>query len=361
MGLTLIAETDKTKLCVIAGGSHSEFLVSLVITKFAVESILQLEDYKVSLFVIEQNFNVIECDPLRFLAETTTEDVFTKLEHEPNLYKKSLIQSGSIATVLAPAVEASDLVYPLMQGPLGECGAIQGFLKIFNKPFVSIGHLGSALCKDKEIQKLILQAKGLPIVPYKAFKNHEYFQMNYEEIARELGEVLILKPANFGSSVGIEYVTNRQEFISATERIFNLTDKIIIEKYIYHDEFEFYVFGSQMLRVQQPFEKMQKGKYISYKDKYFSPGRLAPPHQPDFAPEYTQELKEIASRAYQACECDLFARVDLFIDAKKNVYVNEINTIPALDVKNQPELFISLFNLAFNRFAEEQKYLKITF
>lgn len=357
----MIADNAKTKICIIAGGSHSEFLVSLVITKLAVESILQLSDYTVSLFVIEQNFNVIECDPAQFLAETTTENVFTTLESDTNIYKKSLIRSGSIATLLAPAIEASDLVYPLMQGPLGECGAIQGFLKIFNRPYVSVGLLGSAICKDKEIQKIVLKAKGLPIVPYRAFKQHEYFQINYLELTRELGETLILKPANFGSSVGIEYVTNIYEFNAATERLFKLTDKILIEKYINHDEFEFYVFGHQHLQVQPPFEKMQKGKFISYKDKYFSPGRLAPPHRPIFSSEYAQELMEIAAKAYQACECDLFARVDLFIDSNKLVYVNEINSIPALDVKNQPELFISLFNLAFRRFEEEQKYLPVIF
>lgn len=347
-----------TKLCIIAGGSFSEFNVSLAIAKRAIDSLLHLSEFKISLFILEQNFEVIECDPIQFLNETSPEDIFFQLKNRPLLYRKSEIKKGSVAKLLAIAIENSDLIFPLMQGPLGECGAIQGFLKIFNKPFASVDVLGSAVCKDKEIQKRILKSNNIPILPFKAFKSFEKNSIDYRNIVFDFGNNLVLKPGNLGSSIGVELVQNEPEFYQAIDRIFELSNKLIIEPFIKSHEYEFYVTGDDFVSVQAPFLKIMPGKVIQYEDKYLSKERLNTPVAAFFQDEKLAEMKKLVEKSYRVCECDFFARVDIFIDHENRVFVNEINSIPALDTHTNTELFKYLFDFAFTNHSKKQKYLK---
>jgi D-alanine-D-alanine ligase len=349
----------QTSVAILAGGSFSEFNVSLAIAKCAIDSLIDLPEYKLSLFILEQNFEVIECDPVSFLKGTDPASLFKKLKEAPFLYRDSTLARGSVSSLLASAIEDADIIFPLMQGPLGECGAIQGFIKIFNKPFASIDVLASAICKDKEIQKCILKANHLPTLPFKAFKNHERNEIEYGELKHAFGPGLILKPANLGSSVGVEFVENQDEFESALKSIFYMSNKVLIEPYLEHLEYECYVSGDEAIHVQQPIKKMRKGKFITFYDKYFSNERMGPMTTAEYSNAKIEEIKHLAAKAYRACQCDFFARVDVFVDRNEQVYINEINTVPALDTQKNTDLFLFLFNKAIQLHSKRQQFLNL--
>lgn len=355
---------DKTNspinVCIVAGGSYSEFHVSIAMTKFAIQSLGSVERFKLSLIIIEQDFQVIEQDPYHFIPSVTPDDIFYALEKNPTLYRENAKATGTIASLLAPAVEKADVILPLMQGPLGEDGAIQGFIKIFNKPFASVDVLGSSLCKDKEIQKRILQSNGLPVIPFLAFRASEYFQINYEKVVEQLGQKLMVKPANFGSSFGIEYADNYHSFTQALSKIFEITDKVIIESYVDNLELEFYVSGFNDFKVHSHYKKKLSGKYISYQTKYLTKTDNNDYAPPEFTPQKKAELDSIAMAAYKVCECNLYARVDLFLTPDGKVFVNETNTIPTIDNGANTAFFSYVIDMAFERHKWNQKYLKRT-
>jgi D-alanine-D-alanine ligase len=244
--------------------------------------------------------------------------------------------------------KAIDVVFPVIHGPLCEDGTIQGLLELADVPYVGCGVLASAVAMDKEMAKRVVRDAGLPIVPYLSLKEERWKKEKQawtERIQRELGFPVFVKPANLGSSVGVQKCVDSRAVEAAAEAAFKYDVKILIETAIDAREIELAVLenpdpGAEPL-VSVPGEINPTHEFYSYEAKYLDENgaELIIPAKLDA--EQTMRVQEIARRAFSAVECEGMARVDLLMDRSRgDFYFNELNTIPGFtSISMYPKLW----------------------
>jgi D-alanine-D-alanine ligase len=261
-----------------------------------------------------------------------------------------------------------DVIFPVMHGPFGEDGSIQGLLKLTGVPFVGAGILGSAVGLDKEVMNKLLREAGIPIGKFITKKIGD--SLDFKKIKKELGLPMFIKPANLGSSVGINKARNENEFRKAVSEAFKFDTKILIEEFIDAREIECAVLGNDHPMASIPGEIIANQEFYSYNAKYIDAGSVAEiPAKID--KKTAKKVQELAIRTFQALNCEGMGRVDCFLKKNGEVLVNEINTIPGFtDISMYPKLWEAsgipqtklldrLIDLAIERFSKEQK-LKTT-
>jgi len=223
---------------------------------------------------------------------------------------------------------AIDVVFPVLHGPFGEDGTIQGLLKLANLPFVGAGVLGSAVGMDKDVMKRLLRDARIPIAGFLVFSRAEQSAIRFAQVKKNLGLPLFVKPANLGSSVGISKVSRKSEFAAAVPLAFRYDNKIIIEEGIEGREIECSVLGNDKPVASLPGEIVVQREFYSYDAKYLDDqgARLEIPAR--LPAKTIKEIQRTAVRAYRALCCEGMARVDFFLRPNGQVLVNEINTIP---------------------------------
>ena len=264
--------------------------------------------------------------------------------------------------------EKIDVIFPVMHGPFGEDGSMQGLLKLAGVPFVGAGVLGSAVGMDKEVMKRLLRDAGIPIGRFMAVKLGE--KLNFQKIKKEFGLPVFIKPANMGSSVGVSKVRNEAEFKKAVAEAFKYDTKILIEEFINGREIECAVLGNDEPIASVPGEIIANQEFYSYDAKYIDKGSVA--EIPAKIDKKTAKLvRKLAVKTFKVLNCEGLGRVDCFLTKQGEVYVNEINTIPGFtDISMYPKLWEAsgitqgklldiLINLAIERFNKEKK-LKTT-
>lgn len=271
-----------------------------------------------------------------------------------------------------------DVVFPVMHGTLGEDGTVQGFFELADIPYVGCGTLSSAVGMDKDVAKRLIQAAGLPIVPYVALKNEVWKknpQLAAQKIATELGYPVFVKPANLGSSVGVHKVKSPQDLESALKDAFRYDSKVLVEKAVTAREIELSVLensdtGAPPL-VSQPGEIMPTHEFYSYEAKYLDENGASMKIPADLAPEQVKRAQSIATQAFETLECEGLARVDLFLDKTNGeFYFNEVNTMPGFtSISMYPkmweasgigyqELLTRLIDLAMSRHNRKKKLVR---
>ena len=224
-----------------------------------------------------------------------------------------------------------DVIFPMLHGPYGEDGTIQGLLELANKPYVGAGVLASAVGMDKATMKAVFQAHGLPIVEHLVVTRHEWRQAP-ERVAARVAETVgfpcFVKPVNLGSSVGISKVAKPSALAAAIDLAARHDRKIIIERGVNAREIEVSVLGNEDPIASLPGEITFDAEWYDYSTKYLEgQSRLTIPAP--VSPETTRRLQELAIGAFRAIDCSGMARVDFFVERKTDrVLVNEINTIP---------------------------------
>lgn len=219
-----------------------------------------------------------------------------------------------------------DVVFPLIHGTFGEDGAIQGFLKILNIPFVGSDVLSSAVCMDKDYTKRLLQHAGIKVASYEAIKQGD--TINLESLIERLGLPLFVKPASLGSSVGISKASNIAELQVAIQNSFQYEHKILVEQAIVGRELECAVLGNEDPKASEIGEIKNNCGFYSYTEKYLESdddNLLIPASLPT---EISDKVKDIAIHAFKILSCRGMARVDFFLTEAGELLVNEVNTIP---------------------------------
>jgi D-alanine-D-alanine ligase len=215
-----------------------------------------------------------------------------------------------------------DVVFPVLHGPFGEDGTVQGLLELANVPYVGAGVTASALCMDKDLFKAVLRDRGIPVA--------ENVTLRLGDAARNpFGYPAFVKPARLGSSVGISKVRDDDELAAAVELAFRHDDKVLVEEFVDGVEVECSVLGNrggEPPQVSVPGEIVVHGDWYDYSAKYDDGGMelIVPPRLPEATIERVQQL---SLDAYVATDCEGMARVDLFV-RDGEVIVNEVNTIP---------------------------------
>ncbi len=234
-------------------------------------------------------------------------------------------------------IKKFDIVFPIMHGPFGEDGSMQGLLKLAGVPFVGPSVLGSAMGMDKEITKKILRDSNIPIGKFITVRSGD--KINFSNVKKELGLSLFIKPANMGSSVGISKVKNEKEFIKAVKEAFQYDTKIIIEEFIDGREIECAVLGNENPMASIPGEIIANQEFYSYNAKYIDAGSIAEiPAKID--KKTTKIIQELAVKTFKVLNCEGMSRVDFFLKKNGKVLVNEINTIPGFtNISMYPKLW----------------------
>jgi D-alanine-D-alanine ligase len=231
-----------------------------------------------------------------------------------------------------------DVVFPVLHGGLGEDGSVQGLLKLTGAPFVGPNILDAAICMDKDVSKRLLKEGGIKISDYKVFKKGKE-KINFDNIIKELGSQLFVKPANSGSSVGVNRVFNKKTFYSAVSCAFKYDNKIIIEKAVVGREIECAILGGKNPRASIPGEIMAKDNFYSYRAKYIDKNGADLIIPAKLSRNEIKLIQEISLRAFDILNCEIMARVDGFL-CDEGYYINEVNTIPGFtNISMYPKLW----------------------
>lgn len=222
-----------------------------------------------------------------------------------------------------------DAAFPVIHGPMGEDGTLQGLFEMMQIPYVGPGVLGSAIAMDKDIFKRLLVDANISVVPFLTLSNINKIP-TYKEVVKSLGsEILFIKPAVMGSSVGVYKVGSEKAYLEGLNEAFKYSFKVLVEKYIPGREIECSVLGNKDPKASCLGELKPHHEFYSYEAKYLDPNGaeyIIPAKNIDKQME--DKIRNIAVEAFKVGQCVGMARVDFFIAEDGNVYVNEMNTIP---------------------------------
>jgi len=274
------------------------------------------------------------------------------------------------------ALKNCDVAFPVLHGPFGEDGTIQGLFEMMDLPYVGCGVLASSVCMDKALLKDVLRTRGISVVPSVEFMRGDWKEKSkklIEKIKKEIGFPCFIKPANMGSSVGISKVKKSSSLADAINFAFEFDSKVLVEKGIDAREIECAVLGNDDPRAAELGEIVVGGEFYDYYDKYVNGKSSTQIPVKNLTAKKKKEISEMCLEAFKAAGCSGLSRVDCFLDRKTGkVYLNEINTLPGFTSismypkmwqasgLNYPKLIDVLVQLSLKRFAEKRKN-KISF
>ena len=321
----------KLRVAVLAGGRSSEHEISLASARSVLESL----------------------DPGRY--DVVTVAIGRDGRWELGSGDGSVAETLPVPAANAPAtLGAVDVVLPILHGPFGEDGTVQGLLELAGVPYVGAGVAASALCMDKDLFKKVLRDSGIAVARHVALRTGD-------ELANPFGYPCFVKPARLGSSVGITKVHDESELEPAVALAFRHDEKVLIEEFLDGVEVEVGVLGNREPVASLPGEIVPLGhEWYDYSSKYDEGGMdlIVPPDVPD---SVIEDVQRTAVEAFRVTECEGMARVDCFVVAGDRVVVNELNTIPGFTATSvyaklfeasgipYPQLLQRLIELALER------------
>ena len=357
----------KIRVGVIFGGKSAEHEVSLQSARNIIEAI-DKNKYEVVLIGMDRKGRWYLNENSRYLSE----------ENDPKLIK---LADANEEVGLIPGEQSNQLlnisthqrigkihvIFPVLHGPYGEDGTVQGLLKLANTPFVGADVLGSAIAMDKDVMKRLFRDAGIPTAKFLVFDRSSIGSIDFDQVKNQLGLPVFIKPANLGSSVAISKVKSKDEFDEAVKLAFEYDNKIIIEEYIEGREIECSVLGNEEPIASLPGEILPQHEFYSYEAKYIDEKGAILEIPVRLSEDVIKQIQDYAIKAFQVLCCEGMARVDFFLKDDNEILVSEINTIPGFtQISMYPklweasglsyaELIDRLIQLAIERFQRDQK------
>lgn len=273
---------------------------------------------------------------------------------------------GSIIDKKSGEVVAEiDVLYPVIHGAFGEDGAIQGLAKVSGLPCVGCSILGSSAGMDKDVTKRLLRDAGIGIADFVTLRKGYNEDLTYTEIKKQIGGEMFIKPANLGSSVGVSFVDNEEDFQKAVKEGFEYDPKVIVEEKITGREIECAVLGNENPRASVIGEILPKTEWYTFENKYIDDDGAGLDIPAKMSDEQMERARNIAINTYINLECCGLTRVDMFLKNDGEIIVNEINTLPGFTkISMYPKLWgysgieyqdliTELIRLAMERFENE--------
>lgn len=358
----------KKKIAVIFGGRSAEHDVSIITAQTPIIRSLVSTGYDVHPVYISKDgswYSDKEMLDIRYFKE---EGLLSRLKRQK---KVRILFDDGLRLVWPGIRERSvkiDVVFPAMHGTFGEDGSLMGLLRMADVPFVGCDIFASAVAMDKALTKKVLEAEGIPVVPYVWFTKDDWERnrKELEEGISKLGWPLFVKPVHLGSSIAISKVKDAAGLDNAVEVAFHYDDKVLVEKSV-EDliEVTLPIMGNDEPRLAAIERPLNKTEFLDFDDKYLSGGKKTEgvnarqteiPAKID--PKLAETVNELGKRTYRVLGCSGTARVDFLIDRSSGtVYVNEINTLPgSLYHHNWKEVGVSPVELVSEliRLAEER-------
>ncbi len=355
----------KINVGIIFGGKSAEHEVSLQSAKNVFDAI-DKEKYTPVLIGIDKSGKWLLADESKFLINENnpkliglnrSNDVVTFAPESNGVISHLSIQNKS-----API----DVAFPILHGPMGEDGTVQGLLKLANIPFVGAGVLGSAVGMDKDVMKRLLRDAGIPIAKFRTIASGDEMP-DFQAVAEDLGLPVFVKPANMGSSVGVSKVNNEAEYISAIKIAFDFDQKVLIEECIKGREIECSVLGNSNPIASTVGEIIANHDFYSYEAKYIDENGAVLDIPAKISANSLKSAQELSIKTFKTLSCEGLGRVDMFLLKDEKIIVNEINTIPGFTrISMYPKLWESsgisytelidrLITLALERFEQEKR------
>ncbi len=340
----------KKRIALIFGGRSAEHEVSIISARSVFEALNKEKFEIISIYIDKSGL-------WRLVSSPYAEDEFRKEGHIflPWISKDEIFEA--------------DIYFPILHGPYGEDGSIQGLFEMADVPYIGAGTLGSALGMNKAKTKEILSFKGIPVVEWVSFRDVDWKERR-EEILKECEKIplpLFVKPCNLGSSIGISKVKSYSELPIAIERALEWDRVILVEKGVNAREIECSVLGNDNPVASLPGEVIPYREFYDYRDKYLE-GKTKFVIPADVSEEEKKRFQELSIRSFLALECYGMARVDFLMDKNTHeIFVNEINTIPGFTSISMypklweasgikyPQLLEMLIELAFERHRKKRK------
>ncbi len=356
----------KIRVGILFGGRSAEHEVSLQSAKNIIDAI-DTDKYDVVLIGIDKKGQWHLDEESRFLplkerSELSEVQTGENLALVPGTQREQLVSISG-----ARRLGSLDVIFPVLHGPFGEDGTVQGLLKLANIPFVGAGVLGSAIGMDKDAMKRLLRDAGIPVARFIVIRKYPATAISFDSAREQLGLPLFIKPANLGSSVGIHKIQNRAEFESALRDAFQYDNKVLIEECISGREIECSVLGNDQPIASVPGEILPSHEFYSYEAKYLDENGAALEIPAELPPAISDRIRHLAIKVFSVLCCEGMARVDFFLRNDKEIIVNEINTIPGFTrISMYPklweatgisytELIDRLIHLALERFEREKR------
>jgi D-alanine-D-alanine ligase len=362
----------RVRVGLIFGGRSGEHEVSLLSAQGVMGAIDKTKYEVVPIGITKEGQWLASGDPMKALSSgVTAESNPAALLAEPS--QRGLMrldeQEPERALTAIP-VSQIDVVFPILHGPYGEDGTVQGLLELADIAYVGAGVTASAVGMDKALFKDIMRAHGLPIALHLVIKRQTWEQEPEKVIARieaEIGYDCFVKPANLGSSVGISKAHDRSELCAALDEAARYDRKLIVEVAVDAREIEVSVLGNDEPIASVPGEIIPCNEFYDYAAKYLD-GKSELLIPAPIPPETTNAVRQLAIQAYLAIDCAGMARVDFLLDRQTGeVYLNELNTIPGFTpISMYPklweasgisytELIDRLIQLALERHADKSR------
>jgi D-alanine-D-alanine ligase len=334
----------RLRVAVVAGGRSSEHDISLASARSVLEA-LDPERYETATIAIGRDGRwALEAGPSRRTLEDASRAGPGETLPIPT------------ANGVAAALSGVDVVLPILHGPFGEDGTVQGLLELADVPYVGAGVAASALCMDKDLFKKVMRDSGVPVAEHVALRPGD-------EPANPFGYPVFVKPARLGSSVGISKVHDASGLAPAVELARRHDEKVLVEEFVAGMEVECGVLGN---RVPPPVASLPgridtlEHEWYDFASKYDEGGMelVIPPELPS---ETIERVQRLSVDSFVASECEGMARVDFFVRGDGDVVVNELNTIPGFTATSvyaklfeasgipYPELLDRLVDLALER------------
>lgn len=319
---------QKTKVALVFGGRSAEHDVSLISASSIFQNLDKQKYDSVCIYINKQGLWRAVESPMLSLSE---------LENGPFLTFLPWGNTKSSSPI------AADIYFPVLHGPYGEDGTIQGLFEMADVPYVGATVLASATGMDKAVAKSLFQEKKLPVVKHLVLLESVWkdeFTEILDQIHREFAPPFFVKPANLGSSVGITKVYDLEQTQPALQTAFQYDAKILVEEGIAGREIECSVLGNTNPSASLPGEIIPYRDFYDYRDKYID-GKTSFKIPAELPPNITEKIQQIAVTAFRAIECSGMARVDFFLQkGTDKIILNEINTIPGFtEISMYPKLW----------------------
>jgi D-alanine-D-alanine ligase len=357
----------KIKVGVVFGGRSAEHEVSLQSAKNVLEA-MDKSKYEPVLIGIDRDGHWHINEQSTFLLNANN---FKLTQLNKSREEVALIPKGASHQLVSLSSNRDlgqiDVIFPVLHGPYGEDGSVQGLFKLANLPFVGAGTLGSAVAMDKDVMKRLLRDSGIPIARFMVLNQKTVANYRFKAVLENLGLPVFIKPANLGSSVGISKVHSENEYFKALETAFEYDTKVLVEEYIAGREIECSVLGNLDPIASLPGEILPQHEFYSYEAKYIDENGAVLEIPAKLDQDTTQRIQDISMRAFKTLCCEGMARVDMFLKDNGDIVLNEINTIPGFTrISMYPklweasgisygELIDRLIQLAIERFKVEQR------
>ncbi len=352
----------KIRLAIIFGGKSAEHEVSLQSAKNILAA-LDRSKYDVTLIGIDKDGTWHKNDS-DFLLHATNPKLIKLNKKNSTAIVPAADNSSQLVSRKTQEVSTIDVAFPILHGPFGEDGTVQGLLKLAGIPFVGAGVLGSAVGMDKDVMKRLFQQAGIPTPNFVAL--HRPGEASFASLKKALGLPLFVKPANMGSSVGVRKVKNNKEFTSAVRAAFTFDAKVLVEECITGREIECSVLGNRNPIASLPGEVLSRHEFYSYEAKYIDEHGAALVIPAKLPKQKIKEVQTMAIRVFKTLCLEGMARVDFFLKNNGALSVNEANTIPGFTTISMypklweasgiaySELIDRLIALALERFGRER-------